>query len=317
MRPRRFAIRSQVILGTALALSSNASYAQQGDCSASAHELADRGVREIEAQRPGEATALLETAYFCNQDPGILYNLAIAYDFASRYLEAAETYERFLRDAGSRVSDVRAAEVRRRIERVRSRLGLVVLRGLPEDTRVSVEGHIRSVFANGLYVNPGVNVIEARADGRRPMRRELRVAAGARVEVDVTLDPEAATPAPEGDVMFEVVPARAQVVVDGHLIGRGDLRRRLAEGRHVIEVLAPGFRSELRAVSIERGMLHQYSFSLTPEARPAAGGSMPWWGWVIVGGTVIAATTAALLLWPPVEESARTPGPGLVVVRLP
>lgn len=317
MRPHRFVCCLRVTLGTALALLPDASYAQQGNCSASAHELADRGVREIEARRPGEATALLETAYFCNQDPGILYNLAIAYDLASRYLEAAETYERFLRDAGTHVSDARTAEVHRRIERTRSRLGLVVLRGLPEDTRVSVEGHIRSVFANGLYVNPGVNVIEARAEGRRPMRRELRVAAGARVEVEVMLDPEAATPAPEGEVMFEVIPTRAQIVVDGHLVGRGDLRRRLAEGRHVIEVLAPGFRTELRAVSIERGMMHQYSFSLTPEARPAAGSSMPWWGWVLVSGTVIAATVATLLLWPAVEEPTRTPGPGMVVVRLP
>lgn len=272
--------------------------AQATGCADGAQDLFERGMRTLEAGRSHDAIPLLEASYFCRAVPGTLYNLAAAYDGVGSYLRAVESYQRYLQDQRAGNADERTLRVRSRIEVLQGHLGLIVLRRLPEGAQVFVDGRERPLFVGGLYVNPGVNVLDVRAAGHQSVRRDLRVVAGGRVEIEMTMEPVGATAqqAPDGEVTFDVSPPNAEITVDGHLLGQGNLQRRVAEGRHVIEVRARGYIPELRPVSIERGVVQQYAITLVPEARPDDGGvTRRWWFWTIVGGGVLAGGAVATL----------------------
>jgi hypothetical protein len=157
----------------------------------------------------------------------------------------------------------------------------------PRRAEVWVDGEYRGEARdyNGqwdrLWLEPGNHVIEIRRDGYRTLRQHVRLPTGGYHRIDVRLekgegiDPrsteafadaaeESVEPAPleparaEGAdpafLRFEIEPADAVVYIDGEFLARGDELGRLhgaipvAPGRHVIEVVRPGYRSVRQVV---------------------------------------------------------------------
>ncbi len=89
----------------------------------SAHQRAlslfDRSRHEYDAGRFDEAASLLREAYSLEADPVLLYNMARAYEGAGHIQEAADTYQRYLAEAG----DIRdRGAIERRLETLRAQL---------------------------------------------------------------------------------------------------------------------------------------------------------------------------------------------------
>jgi tetratricopeptide (TPR) repeat protein len=122
-----------------------------------------------------------------------------------------------------------------------------------------------------------------------------------------------------GELVLEVDPDTARVVIDGNAIEPAQRQRLLLEvGNHALEVHAPGYLSDKRSIRIQGSIKTELRVNLelppaeepTPlaAAAPLAPTSAPqrsertpvykkWWLWTVVGVVAAAgATTAALLL---------------------
>ncbi len=110
-------------------------------------------------------------------------------------------------------------------------------------------------------------------DGLDP--RSTTIGAPPRMASPATTDSPAAAESPpsvitdgRGLVRIEVLPADATVQIDGKFVARADELARLhgalplALGRHLVEVLRPGYRSERVEISVQRGAVLELKFDL-------------------------------------------------------
>jgi hypothetical protein len=150
----------------------------------------------------------------------------------------------------------------------------------PEKTRVYVDGYYAGVADDfdgvfqRLYVSPGRHEITLKLDGHRTHRVRVYVAAdstlklhhemvkGAGEETFEDLAPGVEDqerpyngPGAAGLLRLEVQPEDASVYVDGQFwgTGRSGAEIELPPGRHRVEIVRPGFRTEERDVEIEPG----------------------------------------------------------------
>lgn len=121
-----------------------------------------------------------------------------------------------------------------------------------------------------MWIEPGEHSLELREDGYRTLRVVLDLAPGgyARIEqrlqkgegLDPRSDEAPPAPAPTDSalrralVRFDVEPADAAVYLDGEFLANGDELSRLhgaipvAEGRHSVEVVRPGYEAERQEI---------------------------------------------------------------------
>ena len=160
----------------------------------------------------------------------------------------------------------------------------------PKKSRILVDGQPvgQARDYNGswdlLFLEPGEHVVTFEAPGHMTLRLSMNVKPGSYQRVDHRLqkgegiDPRSAeltaTSSPQarpdpaveeptglrtGLLSLRVLPPDAAVYLDGEFLARADELRRLhgaipmAQGRHTIEAVRPGFESERRTVVIEGG----------------------------------------------------------------
>lgn len=165
--------------------------AQGGD----ARALFEQGMAALQSNRPADAARAFEQSYRLRPVPVVQYNLGLALRALGRNREAAESFERFLRDPPANVEAQRLAAVRSEMEGLRASLARVQLSLDPRDAAVFVDGRAVALEAGALTLDPGHHVVEFRADGRLPQRREQDFANGSSLRWNVTLASQA-TPAP-------------------------------------------------------------------------------------------------------------------------
>ena len=126
------------------------------------------------------ATALAEfsASYQAAPLPAVLYNIGVAQKALFRYAEAIDTLQRYLAEAQPRAE--RRAEVERLCAEMEALLAPVTLQVTPADAALVVDGRSAAGGARGrpLRLAAGAHVIEASAEGYRPLRREIMVSAG-------------------------------------------------------------------------------------------------------------------------------------------
>jgi hypothetical protein len=275
----------------------------------------ERGMSALRASRYGDAIGELETSYRIEPDPGVLYNLALAYRGAGRNLRSAEAFEQYLREAGASVSPARAAAIREAMNDLRHRLGVVEAAVTPEGFFVSVDGRQLTRWNGSVLVDPGTHVLTFSAPGYREHRSEVAVAPGRRVHLDVALQPMTPEERAGGvaRVHVEPSPADADVYLDGQRVGRGSLDQRVTAGPHVIEARAAGHRPFVRSVTVARGDVLRIDAALEREGSVFT----RWWFWTIVGAAVTAGTVTAV--WALREPEAPYPGTAfnVQVLRIP
>src|SRR3569833_3054748 len=125
---------------------------------AEARERCDRGLGLFEKGDNAAALAEFKRAYELIPNPVVLYNMGLVYAAMNRPVEAAETLDRYLNQAGEKAS----AEQRRHATQVR-------------DEQASRVARVMVVTAHPATIE--VDGVEA---GRTPMTEPLRLPSGAR-----------------------------------------------------------------------------------------------------------------------------------------
>lgn len=111
---------------------------------------------------------------------------------------------------------------------------------------------------------PGVHVVEIKARGYLPARKEIRVEAGRTDKLIVELDPDAETLArTSGTLMVLASHKEVRIKVDGEDRGVAPVKiTGLAEGSHVVEATREGYSSAEETVELKKGQLKTVKLTL-------------------------------------------------------
>ena len=126
------------------------------------------------------------------------FNIGVTLMAMGRAIQAAQQFERFLLTARKVAEPAMKQEAQRRLDRLRSRLGSVVVVCPVPGAVVAVEGAEvgRTPLEGRLYLRPGAYAITVTAEGRRPFRQQLTPGAGSLLTLFVPWRQGAAPPQP-------------------------------------------------------------------------------------------------------------------------
>jgi hypothetical protein len=194
---------------------------------AAAQALFDEGRSSIQAGKVALACAQFEESQRLNPLPGTLLNLAQCHEQLGRLATAWSEYREALSLARADRRNDRVAFARARIDALGPRLPRLVIEVSSEVAaidgfEVTRNGMLlgRAALGTPLPVDPGPQVVIARAPGRQPVRIEVEAveAAAATVRIDaLEPDPEPEAPLvglPPQPFEPEASPARVVVPVD-------------------------------------------------------------------------------------------------------
>jgi hypothetical protein len=156
-----------------------------------ARALVGEGLDRLQAGDHAQAAALFRRAYAAYPSPSILYNVGLAEQSLGHRAEAYRAFHRFLRDAGSGASARRRENALAFLHSLRPQLAFVDLVLDVAGAQVTVDGALlaTSPLSESLVLEPGIHQLDVELEGRRPFRRQLRLAAGSSDVVVVTLSP--------------------------------------------------------------------------------------------------------------------------------
>lgn len=199
------------LLGTALGLlvAARSPVAAADDPREESRAAFRRGVASVQAGSFAAARDAFLEAYRRFPHPSILLNLGIARWRTGEYVEAEQDLARFLSDDGGATAD-EVSSARGALAHVRENLGTLRLRVAPAAARATLDGRGIPLepgrFADVRVVS-GAHVLVAEAPDHTARRRDVVIAAGAPLEVDLALavgesrgpDPSVAAPPPARD----------------------------------------------------------------------------------------------------------------------
>jgi tetratricopeptide (TPR) repeat protein len=133
-----------------------------------------------------EYTRALELLEGDPRQAAVLNNIAVCYERMFRYDLALQYYESYLREADASTED--RAEVEQIVASLRALLGTVRITGV-HTGEIWIDDRKLGDAPIDILVPAGFHVLEIRARGYEPARRELRVAAGAVHDVHIELVP--------------------------------------------------------------------------------------------------------------------------------
>lgn len=202
---RRGALRLLLpVLALSLWLAPRALQAQSGD--EEARSLFERGVAAAREDRWSAARELFVRADRLMPHPNIRMNLAAALVHTGRLRQAAELYELILEQHAAEIGD-QAAWLRRALDGVRARLGVVTIRldGAADGDVLEVDSEAVSLVDGGavLFTDPGDHLIEVRRGAETIATRRLTLEEGERRTLSISLGEGDAIGLGEGDAMPE------------------------------------------------------------------------------------------------------------------
>ena len=256
---------------TLLALALGPARVAAQDARAEAGEHFQRGLRLYEEGRDEAALAELEEAHRLSPAWQVLYNIGRVHARLGHAVEAADSYERYLRDGGEEIEAARRAEVEELLAEQRARIALVSVRVNAEGAVILLDGadFARTPLEGPLRVAAGAHTIGARAEGHDTVTQRVRLAGG--VERELVFD----LPRAESLARVRVrsaVPGVA-VFVDGREAGRTPMREDvpLDPGEHVIEGRREGYLTAREVVQAGEGQSLESTLEMRadPDARRA------------------------------------------------
>ena len=154
---------------------------------AEARERYAQGAEFFRRERYAAAIAELTEAYRLWQNPTILYALGQAYEGDGQVQAAIDTYQRYLDTTPA--TDERRADIEGRIRALDQLLATVRIESNTAGT-VLINGTEVGSAPGEIRVPTGRHQIEVRADGYRPERQTVTIAAGTTVRLTFTLREE-------------------------------------------------------------------------------------------------------------------------------
>jgi hypothetical protein len=223
-----------------------------------------------QAQRGDLEAAIksFETAYSTRPHFSVLYNIAQAQATLGRTVQAVTTFERYLSEGGTQISDTRRDEVRALIDANRQRIGNLKLSvAAPDRTRVWLDGTELSAkqLAAPLAVSAGKHQLLHSSGTGYPVLQEIIVKGAEVTEIAISAPPQA------GGVVGQLtvdcdVPA-VLVTIDGVEAGTTPLGPlALSGGTRRIAFNRRGYRTRELSVNVPSGSAVPVSCDLRADA---------------------------------------------------
>jgi tetratricopeptide (TPR) repeat protein len=161
----------------------------------------EQGVAHFEEGRYSEALAEFRDAYRIRPHPSVLVNLANCYQNLGRPVEAAQHFERYLRDARGSLDSAATAEVQRALGASRASIGTIEIYG-PAGVGVHVDGNDvgTTPLSRPIEVNPGMHVVEFRGTNGRVFTDRIEVSEGGTATAEAPIDATAPAEPPRNPV---------------------------------------------------------------------------------------------------------------------
>ena len=165
-------------------------------------------------------------------------NAAICLVRLKRLPEALVMFETLLREFPT-LSDDDRAEVLKEVQRLRARVGSLVIDGPPLGAQVVVNGRTvgNAPLLDPIRVNAGSAEISVYKEGYAPFAKRVDVAGGETQAIDAKLESLAASGAL---TVNERGGGVVDVIVDGTVVGTTPWRGRLPIGEHVVQLRGKG-----------------------------------------------------------------------------
>ncbi len=284
------------VVATPLAARAEAPGGKPASAAAHAVDEKRRGDELLESKRYLEALAAYEAAYALEPNAALLYNRGRALQFLGRYPEALEAIERFATEAPPELRARVPGLAQLRAE-LHDQVGTVTVTSKVEGARVLLaERQVGVTPLAPLKVSAGRIVVEGFADGYFPVRREIDVAGGATVKVDLALVSRDTS----GFVTVRSHVDGARVLLDDKLVGVAPVEAGLLQGTHAVRAQKPGYDDAKTQIVVRAG--DRRDVWLDPIASPPL--TSRWWFWTAIGVAVAAGAVTVVAL--SVEKSPST-----------
>lgn len=158
----------------------------------------DQGITLYERGDYVAALSKFEEAHRTFPNPLIQLNIGLCKEKLGQFAGAANHFEAFLEASGAAAFPRRRAAVRKKLDRLRGRLGNVTLRCPHSGATVELDGQGVGLtpLPHRLYVDPGSHWISVKKDGFSLFKRDLVLAAGEHQQIKVELEPHKTSPVP-------------------------------------------------------------------------------------------------------------------------
>jgi hypothetical protein len=204
--------RTLALAGCLLAASAAAAQPPSGDAAkARASALTREGARAYQSGDYATAVARFQEAYTVFPSPRLLFNLGQSFGRAGRYVEATESFERFLTTAGNAPATARS-EAERSLEQMRDKVAHIEVAANVAAAEVWIDGQSRGLtpLQRPVLVARGAHQVTVQKAGADPFQRRIEVVGGTLARVDAELHFPAPSPPPAAP---EPTPAPPPAVV--------------------------------------------------------------------------------------------------------
>jgi hypothetical protein len=184
-----------LVLASAVGLHAGTGRAQTDDALAAARRLFTDAVADEDARRYETALEKFRRVEAFKETANVLYRIASCLDALGRRAEALAVYDAVVRLGAQDPTATDAVQASRaratRLEASVARLSIVVPADAPPDTDVRLDDAAVDRASQGASVplEPGRHTLRATASGRAPFETAVRLTAGDRVAITVTLLP--------------------------------------------------------------------------------------------------------------------------------
>jgi hypothetical protein len=282
-----------------------AAIAQTPEPTATASELKRQGDAAMDALRYDDGLALYKKAYALSRDPALLYNQARSYQALGDYASALDYLERFETEASTalraRVPDLGGldAELRGKVATLTIRCNVA---GAEVVLRDKVLG--QTPLAGPLKTTAGRATLIIHAESYQPFRRELDLAGGSALTVEVFLTQRDRT----GILTVHSTVAGARVTVDGTPRGDAPIELVTPAGMHQVRVESAGYEAAQTSVVVDVGHRKDLDVPLAKTSPITA----KWWFWTGIGAVVAGGVVTVVVLTTERSPDRGTISPGVV-----
>jgi hypothetical protein len=248
-------------------------------------KLKQQGEEAMLSLRYRDALTSYEEAYKITQEPGLLYNMARAYQGLEQYPEALRFLERFRTEAPDTLRE-RVPQLDEMIKETQQRVATLTLVVEPSGARVRLRGVDvgKAPVAAPLRVRSGAAVLEVDLDGFLPHREELTLEGARSRELRVQL----LSRDPAATLALRTNPEGVAVTIDGKPFGASPIEAHLEPGSHRIQLRQKSYRPLDTEISLDPRTRRELTLSLEPTPPLTS----RWWFWtgvgvVLVGGVAL------------------------------
>jgi outer membrane receptor for ferrienterochelin and colicin len=211
-----------------------------------------------------EALRSYFTSYRLVPNRNVLFNIARCYEAQNRFNEAYRYYNDLSNES---LPDDDAAEIRRSLERLRSKVALVRVQTTPEGAEVYIDRAdlgSRGRSPQTLALPPGRHKVMVKKEGYRPAEASVYMVRGKAVTQDFELT------LITGTVELTGTPAGAEVrtSAEGPVVAKVPGKLALTPGQHVLYVRAPGHAPEQLVVEVPADNTVSIPVALDTQAKP-------------------------------------------------